>query len=51
MLRYVVRRLLYAIPTVIAISIVSFALIQLPPGDFLDSYAANLPGDGNRHLR
>ena len=46
MLRYMVRRLLFAIPTIFAISIVSFILIQLPPGDFLDSYAANLAAQG-----
>jgi peptide/nickel transport system permease protein len=34
------------IPTVIAISIVSFAIIQLPPGDFLTSYVASLEAQG-----
>ncbi len=37
MTRYIIRRLLYAILTVIGISMVSFAIIQLPPGDFLTS--------------
>jgi peptide/nickel transport system permease protein len=32
---YIARRLLYMIPTLVAISIVSFILIQLPPGDFV----------------
>ncbi|MGL5115094.1 MAG: ABC transporter permease, partial [Beijerinckiaceae bacterium] len=40
MLRYLIKRVLYMVPTLIAISIVSFAIIQLPPGDFLDSYIA-----------
>lgn len=40
MLRYVLKRLLYMIPTLIAISIVAFALIQLPPGDFVTTLAA-----------
>jgi len=35
--RYIIRRLLYAVLTVIGISMVSFAIIQLPPGDFLTS--------------
>lgn len=36
-----------AIPTMFVISIVSFALIQLPPGDFLTSYAATLSQQGD----
>jgi peptide/nickel transport system permease protein len=42
MLQYVVRRLLLAIPTLFAISVLSFVIIQLPPGDFLTNYAAQL---------
>jgi len=34
------------IPTLIAISIVSFIIIQLPPGDFLTAYVANLEAQG-----
>jgi ABC-type dipeptide/oligopeptide/nickel transport system permease component len=34
MLVYIPRRILYTFPTLIVISIVSFVLIQLPPGDF-----------------
>lgn len=40
MLQYVIRRVLYMIPTVIAISIVSFTVINLPPGDFVDRMVA-----------
>ncbi|HET8627008.1 MAG TPA: ABC transporter permease [Thermomicrobiales bacterium] len=46
MLQFVVRRVLIAIPTLFAISVVSFILIQLPPGDFLTTYAANLAAQG-----
>jgi peptide/nickel transport system permease protein len=35
--KYIVRRLLYALVTVLGVSIVSFVIIQLPPGDFLES--------------
>jgi peptide/nickel transport system permease protein len=42
MLRYIVKRVLIIIPTLILISIVSFAILQLPPGDYLTSYAAQL---------
>lgn len=37
MLAYIARRLLVMIPTLIAISAISFIIIQLPPGDFLTS--------------
>ncbi len=35
MLGYIARRILIMIPTLVAISAVSFVIIQLPPGDFL----------------
>jgi peptide/nickel transport system permease protein len=47
MLAFVGRRLLYMIPTLIAISIVSFILIQLPPGDFVTSLAAQMSQMGD----
>jgi peptide/nickel transport system permease protein len=46
MLGYIVRRLLYMIPTLIVISIVSFIIIQLPPGDYLTAYMAKLAQTG-----
>ncbi len=45
---YILRRLLLMIPTLIAVSIVSFAIIQLPPGDFLDSLMAEMETQGAR---
>lgn len=42
MLQYVIRRVILTIPTLFVISLVSFVLIQLPPGDFLTNYAAIL---------
>jgi peptide/nickel transport system permease protein len=42
MLRYLIRRVLLMIPTLVAISMLSFLIIQLPPGDFLSSYVAEL---------
>ena len=44
---YIIRRVLYMIPTLIAISILSFVIIQLPPGDFLTSYVAQLRQEGD----
>jgi peptide/nickel transport system permease protein len=46
MLKYVAWRILMMIPTLFAISIVSFLIIQLPPGDFLTSYLAQLTSMG-----
>jgi peptide/nickel transport system permease protein len=47
MLQFIIRRVLMAIPTMFVISIVSFILIQLPPGDFLTAYAATLSQQGD----
>jgi peptide/nickel transport system permease protein len=40
MLAYILRRLALAAITVWAITIVTFTILQLPPGDFVDAYAA-----------
>ena len=42
MVSYILRRLLASIPLLIGISIVSFIIIQLPPGDFATSYEMQL---------
>jgi peptide/nickel transport system permease protein len=42
MAKYILKRILLAIPTLIVVSIVSFVVIQLPPGDFLTSYIAQV---------
>jgi peptide/nickel transport system permease protein len=39
-LKYIAYRLLLTMPTLFVISLVSFTLIQLPPGDFLTQYAS-----------
>lgn len=46
MLRFILRRFMWMIPTLIAISVLSFFIIEAPPGDFLDSYVANLKNFG-----
>jgi peptide/nickel transport system permease protein len=48
MLGFVFRRILYAFPTLVMISLVSFAIIELPPGDYLSSYVAQLQARGER---
>jgi peptide/nickel transport system permease protein len=45
-LRYIAFRLLLMIPTIFVISIVSFFIIHLPPGDFLTSYVASVTARG-----
>jgi peptide/nickel transport system permease protein len=47
MVTFLVRRLLMIIPTLVAISIVSFLIIELPPGDFLTSYVSQLAAMGD----
>jgi peptide/nickel transport system permease protein len=46
MLAYILRRILLMIPTLFVISVVSFIALQLPPGDYLTSYAAQLTTQG-----
>ena len=47
MLSYLIRRLGLAIVTVWAITVLSFLIIQLPPGDFVSSYIASLQASGS----
>lgn len=47
MITYITRRLFLALVTCWAISVVSFIIIQLPPGDFVNSYIANLSASGS----
>lgn len=42
MLSYIVRRLLYMVVLLLALSFFSFVLIELPPGDFLDNMIQRL---------
>ena len=42
MLKYILKRVAIMVPTLIVISMVSFTIIQLPPGDYLTSYVAGL---------
>ena len=47
MLGYILRRILLMIPTLFVISVISFVVIQLPPGDFLTTFAAQLSEMGD----
>ena len=46
MFHLILKRMLWMIPTLFAISFISFALIQLPPGDYLTSYVTALAETG-----
>ncbi len=58
MLAYITRRVLILIPTLIVISMVTFIIIQLPPGDFFTTLQAEMAETGGgqgretiRHLQ
>jgi len=42
LLAYIIRRTLWTIPFLFAVSFVVFALIQAPPGDYLSTYVAQM---------
>jgi peptide/nickel transport system permease protein len=48
MLRFIGMRLVSMVLTLFAVSIVAFAIIQLPPGDYLTTYIATLNANGDR---
>ncbi|MCC6166734.1 MAG: ABC transporter permease [Caldilineaceae bacterium] len=43
---YLVRRVLYGLLAIFAVSVLSFVIIQLPPGDYVTSYIAALEAQG-----
>ena len=44
--RYILKRILLMIPTLVFISFIIFVIIQLPPGDYLESYISELESQG-----
>ena len=46
MIAYILRRILMMIPTLLIISALVFTLIELPPGDYFESYMAELQAQG-----
>lgn len=47
MLGYILRRIILLIPTLIGITIVTFIVIELPPGDYLTAHVMNLAAGGD----
>ncbi|NLD44959.1 MAG: ABC transporter permease [Chloroflexi bacterium] len=48
---FIVRRLLHTLPLLLVISVAVFAVISLPPGDYLSVYIAQLEAQGNMTAR
>ncbi|RYE40329.1 MAG: ABC transporter permease [Hyphomicrobiales bacterium] len=46
MLLYILKRIAGMIPAMVAISILAFTVIQLPPGDYVSTYAAQIAQAG-----
>jgi peptide/nickel transport system permease protein len=46
--RYLVQRVLLMLPTLFLISVVTFVIIQLPPGDYLETMISDLEASGER---
>lgn len=44
--RYIVKRVLYMIPTLFGMSLIAFMVIQLPPGDYVTSMVAMMTESG-----
>ena len=44
--QYIVKRIFLMIPTLVALSIFIFVLIQLPPGSYLDAIVTELESQG-----
>ncbi|MDT0683138.1 ABC transporter permease [Roseicyclus sp. F158] len=47
LLSFILRRMLWAVPFLFAASLVTFALITLPPGDYITTYAQTLSQSGD----
>lgn len=48
MLTFILRRLVLMVPLLFLVSIISFVVIQLPPGDYLSTYIARLEAMGRK---
>lgn len=47
-LKFIIKRLLLAAITLVMISIVVFFIIQLPPGDYVDTLVTKMVAEGER---
>ncbi len=51
MVRYILRRILIAIPTLFMIAVVGYITMELPPGDYVTRYVAQLEASGQSGAR
>lgn len=51
MLKYIMKRIIFMIPTVLIISMLTFVVIQLPPGDYLTKIVSQLEEQGQTIAR
>ena len=49
--RYIIRRVLFAIPTLIVISLIIFAILDLAPGDPTSQLPLSVPADVRARVR
>ncbi len=50
MINYIIRRLLFSIPLLLAVSLIAFFVLQLPPGDYLTTYQNQLVNSAGMSL-
>ena len=48
MILYIIRRILLTIPTIFVISLITWVIIQLPPGSWLDAHITRLIAEGQQ---
>jgi peptide/nickel transport system permease protein len=48
MFAYIIRRIFVMVPTLLIISALVFAIIELPPGDYFETYVAELQAQGEK---
>lgn len=48
MFNYIVRRIFVMVPTLLIISALVFTIIELPPGDYFETYVAELQAQGEK---
>ena len=51
MIRYIIRRLLFAVPTLVAISFILFALLDLAPNDPTGQLPLTIPAEAREQIR
>ena len=50
MLSFIIRRLILLIPLLFVVSVITFVLIELPPGDYLSTYIAQIEASTGERL-